>query len=129
MDTGRYATALRANPRWAAHPRALDRLLDAPKDGLAWEADHAVRVADGGGEAAADAVQTLCVPCHRTKTADEARAAAKRRRLAARPADADERRGAFAAAPPAKRRKKKNESAAAVLAALEAGDDDDDSWM
>jgi len=107
----RYALALARNPNWADRPRLLARLLDRPADGLAWEADHAVRVADGGGEATPDAVQTLCVPCHKAKTAREATAAAKRRRTAPPPARAGP------APPPG-----------AALAALRAGDDDD-SWM
>jgi len=67
----RFAVALSFNPMWARHRRSLDRLLTRPTDGLAWEADHAVRVADGGGEALANAVQTLCIPCHREKTRAE----------------------------------------------------------
>ena len=79
----RVAAALRANAAWADFPRCLDRLLEKPSDGRAWEADHAVRVADGGGEALADRVQTLCVPCHKVKTKQEAKRAAAERRAAA----------------------------------------------
>lgn len=67
----RYRLALEFNPKWAAYTELLARLLDAPRDGLAWEADHVRRVADGGGRATADQVQTLCVPCHRDKTRRE----------------------------------------------------------
>ena len=115
----RYAVALASNPSWARCPHLLEKLLDAPKDGLAWEADHATRVADGGGEATADMVQTLCVPCHRAKTAQEHRDhAARKRRKRGGPQDDPE----VADDPPPP------PAAAAVLARFAAGDDDD-SWM
>jgi hypothetical protein len=34
-----------------------------------WDADHIRAVADGGGECGLDNMQTLCVWCHREKTA------------------------------------------------------------
>jgi 5-methylcytosine-specific restriction endonuclease McrA len=37
-----------------------------------WAADHIVPVWRGGGECGLDNLQTLCVPCHRQKTAREA---------------------------------------------------------
>lgn len=64
----RYRLALEFNPRWADHRAHLRKLVETPREGLAWEADHEIRVADGGGAAQADQVQTLCVPCHRAKT-------------------------------------------------------------
>lgn len=67
----RYRLALESNPKWGAYTELLAKLLDTPRDGLAWEADHVRRVADGGGQASADQVQTLCVPCHRDKTRRE----------------------------------------------------------
>jgi len=43
-----------------------------------WEADHVVEVADGGGEADLANYQTLCIPCHKIKSAEgRARRAAK----------------------------------------------------
>jgi 5-methylcytosine-specific restriction endonuclease McrA len=36
-----------------------------------WDLDHRVRVADGGGSASLDNLQTLCLTCHKTKTAYE----------------------------------------------------------
>lgn len=30
-----------------------------------WDADHVVRVADGGGECGLDGYRTLCQPCHK----------------------------------------------------------------
>ena len=118
----RVAAALRANAAWADFPRVLDRLLAKPSDGRAWEADHAVRVADGGGEALADSVQTLCVPCHKVKTKAEAKAAAAARRAAKKrppPVDDDECR--LECIP--------RKTAKEFLAAVEDDDDDDDSWL
>lgn len=43
-----------------------------PRQSL-WEADHIVPLIDGGGYGL-DNLQTLCTPCHKQKTADEARA-------------------------------------------------------
>ncbi|HLY11398.1 MAG TPA: HNH endonuclease signature motif containing protein [Planctomycetota bacterium] len=34
-----------------------------------WDADHIRAVADGGGECGVDNIQTLCIWCHREKTA------------------------------------------------------------
>lgn len=42
-----------------------------------WERDHIVAVAEGGGSCGLDNYQTLCIPCHRAKTAE------MRKRLAA----------------------------------------------
>jgi len=43
-----------------------------------WEHDHIVPLKDGGSHAL-DNIQTLCVPCHKAKTAREAIARASRR--------------------------------------------------
>lgn len=43
-----------------------------------WEADHILPLIDGGGFGL-DNLQTLCLPCHRAKTAREARERAARR--------------------------------------------------
>lgn len=48
----------------------------------AWEADHIVPVQDGGGACGLDNYQTLCIGCHRCKTAEQARRVAEQRRLA-----------------------------------------------
>lgn len=34
----------------------------------AWEADHIIPVAHGGGSSGLDNLQTLCLPCHKAKT-------------------------------------------------------------
>ena len=120
------AAALRANAAWADFPRCLDRLLEKPSDGRAWEADHAVRVADGGGEALADRVQTLCVPCHKAKTKQEAkRAAAERRAAKKKPrvaAGDDDDGDCRLECVPVKTAKE-------FLAAVAEEEDDDDSWL
>ena len=41
--------------------------------GNLWDLDHVIPVALGGGECAEDNYQTLCIPCHRLKTAQQAR--------------------------------------------------------
>ena len=48
-----------------------------------WDADHIVPLAEGGSYRL-DNVQTLCVPCHKEKTAEQAARKAKQRRLIGR---------------------------------------------
>lgn len=58
------------NAKWQL-PRtgpALDRLLQQPKEGDFWQADHIQAVAEGGGSCGLDNLQTLCTPCHRVET-------------------------------------------------------------
>jgi hypothetical protein len=58
------------NAKWQL-PRtgpALDRLLQQPKEGDFWQADHIQAVAEGGGGCGLDNLQTLCTPCHRVET-------------------------------------------------------------
>jgi hypothetical protein len=45
-----------------------------------WAADHVVPVWMGGGQTGLDNLQTLCLKCHHTKTALEAKARASRKR-------------------------------------------------
>jgi 5-methylcytosine-specific restriction endonuclease McrA len=49
-------------------PKALERLLQNPKEGDFWEADHIVAVAEGGGGCGLENLRTLCVPCHADET-------------------------------------------------------------
>ena len=49
-------------------PKALERLLQDPKEGDFWQADHIVAVAEGGGGCGLDNLRTLCVPCHTGET-------------------------------------------------------------
>jgi 5-methylcytosine-specific restriction endonuclease McrA len=44
--------------------RALERLLQNPKEGDFWQADHIIPVAEGGGGCGLENLRTLCVPCH-----------------------------------------------------------------
>jgi 5-methylcytosine-specific restriction endonuclease McrA len=53
-----------ANWKLPKTPKALERLLQDPKEGDFWQADHIVAVAEGGGSCGLDNLQTLCVPCH-----------------------------------------------------------------
>jgi 5-methylcytosine-specific restriction endonuclease McrA len=46
-----------------------------------WEADHIVAVVDGGHDLGLDNFQTLCVPCHKKKTAELAARRARERRV------------------------------------------------
>ncbi|KAL1495616.1 hypothetical protein AB1Y20_016976 [Prymnesium parvum] len=53
--------------------RRRERVVRWCHEGDLWQADHKLAVADGGGETRADDgnLQTLCVPCHQEKTAQE----------------------------------------------------------
>lgn len=42
-----------------------------------WDADHIVPVVENGGECGLENYQTLCVPCHKAKTKEEARRRSK----------------------------------------------------
>jgi hypothetical protein len=77
--------------QWEDRKRRAEPLLEArrarmraegwPVDRRAswWEMDHIVEVASGGGQCGLDNLQTLCVPCHREKTARFARERAMKR--------------------------------------------------
>ncbi len=49
-------------------------------EGNFWHADHICAVADGGGLAQLEDMQTLCLPCHKVKTAQECTQRAKKKR-------------------------------------------------
>lgn len=59
---------------WDDHPLYLECLskwqltVKEAKKSL-WEADHIIEVADGGGESDLANFQTLCIPCHKVKSA------------------------------------------------------------
>jgi len=72
LDTNR----LRRQVRGRGRTRKLRELGFKPRQSL-WEADHILPLIDGGGHGL-DNLQTLCTPCHKQKTADEARARAAR---------------------------------------------------
>jgi 5-methylcytosine-specific restriction endonuclease McrA len=78
LDTNRLRRSARGRGR-AAKLRALGFV---PRRSL-WELDHVVPLIDGGGHELSN-LQTLCVPCHRAKSAQETRERAERRRDRAR---------------------------------------------
>ena len=62
----------------------IKRMLNDPKAGDFWEADHVVAVAEGGGESDLQNFQTLCVPCHAKKSrAQKERSKTEKRKKAA----------------------------------------------
>ena len=68
---------LRREIQGRGRTRRLRELGFLPRRSL-WELDHVVPLIEGGSHDAGN-LQTLCVPCHRRKTADEARARAAQR--------------------------------------------------
>ena len=58
-----------ANWKLPKSAKALDRLLQNPREGDFWQADHIRAVSEGGGGCGLDNLRTLCVPCHTGKFA------------------------------------------------------------
>ena len=81
---------LSSNPRFGASGNAklLEQLVRTAWEGHAWHFDHIVAVYEGGGECSVDNGQTLCVLCHKARTAAQAKARADARRAAKRSSDA-----------------------------------------
>ena len=71
LDTNRLRREVRGRGR-ASRLRALGF---QPRRSL-WELDHVIPLIDGGSHHASN-LQTLCVPCHREKSAEETRARAR----------------------------------------------------
>ena len=68
---GRYDAALVASLRGE---ELVDMTLPAWEPGLSlWHADHVLPVAEGGGSVGPEALRTLCLWCHKKKTAEQAR--------------------------------------------------------
>lgn len=64
----RLSALCNANWRLPQSSTALERLLQKPKEGDFWQADHIKAVAEGGGSCGLDNLRTLCTPCHKTET-------------------------------------------------------------
>jgi len=87
----RAAAFVRGAPAWAgaaasgAARAAAARLVSRATPGRAWQADHAVPVAEGGGACGLDNLRTLCTACHLAATRAQAgrRADANKRARAA----------------------------------------------
>jgi 5-methylcytosine-specific restriction endonuclease McrA len=76
-DCGLDTDSLRRKIRGRGRAKRLRELGFHPRRSL-WELDHVVPLIEGGGHEAVN-LQTLCVPCHRQKSASEARARGARR--------------------------------------------------
>jgi 5-methylcytosine-specific restriction enzyme A len=64
----------------------LAQLIGVTRTGRAWEMDHELPVAEGGGECGLENLRTLCIPCHRDVTrALKGRLAAQARLAPAEP--------------------------------------------
>ena len=74
--------ALMASPYSTLSDRT-PRMLSAPKEGDFWEADHVRPVEHGGGECDLTNLQTLCTPCHKSKTSKQKTQSGQRKRKAA----------------------------------------------
>lgn len=74
--------ALKRRLRGRGSHRKLRELGFKPRKSL-WELDHVVPLIDGGGHELRN-LQTLCTPCHKRKTAEEAARRGERRRQRAR---------------------------------------------
>lgn len=79
--------ALRRRIRGRGSHRKLRELGFKPRKSL-WELDHVVPLIDGGGHELAN-LQTLCAPCHKHKTAQEAIRRGELRRERTRREDED----------------------------------------
>lgn len=71
--SGKYHTT--PHPAYATKQEAVIKRLEAlgfsAKRNTFWDLDHKQRVADGGGACGMDNLTSLCVICHKTKTAKE----------------------------------------------------------
>lgn len=69
------ALALPLRERGFASVRLSDALRPAQwvQEGWFWQMDHIIPVEHGGGMTGLDGLQTLCTPCHKAKTAAQAK--------------------------------------------------------
>jgi 5-methylcytosine-specific restriction endonuclease McrA len=59
---------LSAKWRLPKSAKALENLLQNPKEGDFWQVDHIQAVSEGGGGCGLENLRTLCVPCHNSET-------------------------------------------------------------
>ena len=59
---------LSAGWKLPASSRAVENLLQDPKEGDFWQVDHIRAVSEGGGGCGLENLRTLCVPCHQSET-------------------------------------------------------------
>ena len=59
---------LQAGWRLPSSGKAMENLLNDPKEGDFWQVDHIEAVAEGGGGCGIGNLRTLCVPCHQSET-------------------------------------------------------------
>jgi 5-methylcytosine-specific restriction enzyme A len=61
------ADAQELRKKWGVHKKR--RLWKRKWGGGLWDADHIMRVTDGGGLCGLENMRTLCIPCHKKETA------------------------------------------------------------
>src|SRR5579884_748569 len=85
-DTMARSRSLRRLP-WRARKRRCQE-LGIPYSRLRspWDADHILPVVEGGGQCSLENLRTLCIPCHRSVTAELRARLAAARSMAAHPA-------------------------------------------
>ena len=83
-----------------------------------WEADHRLRVANGGGECDEDNIDTLCLVCHGAKSVEENRVARAKKKAAAA--------AAAAGGPKPRKKKKKAKKPRKETVVLTESDDEED---
>ena len=81
-----------------------------------WEADHRLRVANGGGECDEDNIDTLCLVCHGAKSVEENRVARAKKKAAA----------AAAGGPKPRKKKKKAKKPRKETVVLTESDEEED---
>ena len=73
-----YLMQFSSHARERVHKRDRGKCASCGRRSRKWEHDHIIPLKDGGSHAL-DNIQTLCIPCHKLKTAREAGARASRR--------------------------------------------------
>ena len=89
----RRRMALEAKPEFGERggKALLEQLVRTAWEGHAWHFDHVVAVKDGGGACTVENGQTLCVLCHKKRTAEQKRRWAEERTRKRARAEEDER--------------------------------------